>query len=408
MKAAFKVMLVGLLALGQPVGAQDFPIRIDADRSGSVWVRQVDGDPEFKKIADNVPAVYNCPPGRRVDIEIRARAGPFFIYRGQQQNRSGPSRVTIRTQRQPDWPRLLALVALLSAGAIMALRRRSLNLAAAHQQASRRATMAEARGGDPTQIGPYRILERLGQGGMARVYLVEDEHGDHYALKVPENSDERSQREWRTLHRLHHPNIVRLVDFHQSTDPELPSYLVMERVEGETLDEYLRRTGRLPVPQARELLFQLLEALTYAHQNGVIHRDLKPGNLMLTDNGLKLLDFGIAKVADLGLLTRTGEMLGTPVYSAPEQVEAHQVDERCDLYAVGVIGYEMLTGRVPWEDRDIVQLLLKKARGPQQAAHQRNAAVSEQLSEWLNQLMAHQPEQRPASALDALEQLKTL
>jgi len=193
----------------------------------------------------------------------------------------------------------------------------------------------------PSALGPYRIEAPLGQGGMGRVFRATDSRLHRsVAIKIPEEDfSERFEREARAIAALNHPHICTLHDVG-------PNYLVMELVEGETLTARLRR-GRLPLEQAVEYGAQIASALALAHARGIVHRDLKPANIMLTKSGVKLLDFGLSRSsADLHT-TAEWERMGTPAYMAPEQFSGQAADARTDIYALGLVVFEMATGGRP-------------------------------------------------------------
>jgi serine/threonine protein kinase len=215
-----------------------------------------------------------------------------------------------------------------------------------------------------TLLGPYRIRRLIGAGGMGEVYEATDTRLDRpVAIKVlpaqfTADPDRRSrfEREARAAGSLTHPHIATL---HDVGEADGTLYLVMELVEGETLHERLQR-GRLSVSQALDYAIQIGDALVFAHERGIVHRDLKPGNILLTRTGVKLLDFGLAKLqapippaadastavtAQRGPLTADGTVLGTLQYMSPEQLEGREADARADVFAFGCILYEMLSGR---------------------------------------------------------------
>jgi len=221
-----------------------------------------------------------------------------------------------------------------------------------------------------TRLGPYEIESLLGSGGMGEVYQARDTRlGRTVAIKVlsPKLAEdphfcERFEREARAISQLNHPHICTLYDVGHIGGPDAPSgapgtYLVMELVEGETLAERLTR-GPLPLDRALAYAVQLTDALDKAHRKGFVHRDLKPGNIMVTKAGIKVLDFGLAEQrvqapapgwADADTRTtpigRPGTVFGTLQYLAPEQLEGRATDERTDIFACGAVIYEMATGR---------------------------------------------------------------
>jgi hypothetical protein len=202
-------------------------------------------------------------------------------------------------------------------------------------------------------IGKYRILEQIGRGGMGTVYKAVDETLDRIVAIKMINADnlsaERMQRfrsEAVTLARLNHPRIAAI---HELTRDDHDLLMVMEFAAGETLEKLVARTGALPVTESVVFCDQVLDALEHAHSAGIVHRDLKPSNLMVTPSGeVKVMDFGIARIAGSEHLTTDGFMMGTPAYMAPEQVRGSEVDGRMDLYAVAVVLYRLLTNRLPF------------------------------------------------------------
>jgi serine/threonine protein kinase len=205
------------------------------------------------------------------------------------------------------------------------------------------------------KVGPYYIESILGSGGMAVVYRARTPQDEVVALKVlfppPGTGKEiltRFEREARTAARLNHPAIIRVFDVGQA---EGRAFMAMTLVEGQNLTTRLAQVGRFDEATAADIAWQIADALYYAHRQGVVHRDVKSSNILLTDEGRALLtDFGVAQALDDPALTRTGHTVGTPAYMAPEQATGNQaVDGRADLYSLGVVLYQMVTGRVPFE-----------------------------------------------------------
>jgi serine/threonine protein kinase len=205
-------------------------------------------------------------------------------------------------------------------------------------------------------LGEYELLAELGRGGMATVYLAHDLALDRkVALKVlapalwlmGEGMTERFKREARTAAALSHPHIIPIYAVKQS---EHVLYFVMKYVQGRSLDVVIRDVGPLPIPMVQTILAHVGDALAYAHRHGVIHRDIKSANIMLDEDGWAVVtDFGIAKVVQAEGLTMTGVTVGTPTYMSPEQCETHVVTGASDQYSLGVVAYEMLTGRLPFQ-----------------------------------------------------------
>jgi eukaryotic-like serine/threonine-protein kinase len=190
-----------------------------------------------------------------------------------------------------------------------------------------------------TQLGPYRIEASLGVGGQAEVYRGLDTRLDRkVAIKISaQQFSGRFEREARAISSLNHPHICTLYDVG-------PNYLVMELVEGETLAARLQK-GRLPMAAVLRYAAEIADALAAAHALGIIHRDLKPQNIMITKSGVKVLDFGLAKSPRDETLTATRVVMGTPAYMAPEQLEGKECDARTDIYALGLVLYEMVAGK---------------------------------------------------------------
>jgi len=248
-------------------------------------------------------------------------------------------------------------------------------------------------------VGKYRIVSRLGRGGMGTVYKAVDESLDReVAIKVlnPDLGDPEILRRFRaeamTLARLNHPNIATLYEFAQHEDDLL---MVMEFVRGETFDRVSDRFGPLPFDRAATLCSQVLDALGHAHRANIVHRDLKPANLMVTDSGLvKVMDFGIARVAGTEHLTTDGYMMGTPAYMAPEQVMGNEVDGRADLYSMGVVLYRLLTANLPFKAETAIAMAQKQIKDPPTPLRQFRAELPSWCQDILDRALAKAPGDR--------------
>ncbi len=262
------------------------------------------------------------------------------------------------------------------------------------------------------QVGSYRILRLLGTGGMGSVYLGEHSGiGSRVAIKflhehLASNADlvQRFYAEARAVNVIGHANIVSIFDM--NVLPPSRYYLVMEYLEGNSLETQIAK-GPVPMSRAVPILAQICDALDQAHQLGVVHRDLKPENLMLVKRGrqadfVKILDFGIAKlhVTMAGRKTATGVIIGTPDYMAPEQAGGDNIDGRTDLYSLGIIAYELATGKTPFAGMPITAMLVAHLTQEPKAPHLINPNVSPAISSAIMKAIAKKPEARFATCGD--------
>jgi len=263
----------------------------------------------------------------------------------------------------------------------------------------------------------YRVLSLIGVGGMGSVYEVEHiELGKRFVLKAllrelsrRDDLVQRLRNEWRALARLQHPNIVNVTD--AGTSGSGVPFYVMERLDGDTLAAVLRKKRRIHVLDALHIAASVLEALSAAHEIGIIHRDVKPANvLVVSGGGVKLLDFGIAKISDAnGVVTARGLAVGTPRYMSPEQARGERVDGRSDIYASALILYEMIAGVGPFDDvQEANELLLAHLAREAPPLSSLVSGVSPELERILSRMLAKDCRQRPEHAREAAEQLRQL
>jgi len=262
----------------------------------------------------------------------------------------------------------------------------------------------------------YAIEREIGSGGMATVYLARDlKHDRQVALKVlrPELAatlgPDRFPREIRIVAKLQHPHVLPL---HDSGESAGFLYYVMPFVEGESLRQKLERDGPMPVHDAVRVLREVVDALAYAHGHGVLHRDIKPDNVMLSGRHALVTDFGVAKaVSDAGgeKLTTVGVAVGTPTYMSPEQAtgEAH-IDHRSDIYAVGILGYELLTGKPPFVAPTAQAVLSAQVLERPKPVTERRAAVPDALSDLLLRCLEKNPADRWQTAEEILHALEVM
>jgi serine/threonine-protein kinase len=214
------------------------------------------------------------------------------------------------------------------------------------------------------KLGKYTLKERLGQGGYGDVYLAEQKTGANVAVKILDDAHardddavERFKREGETAKRLEHPNIVRVLDVGSSRSRH---YLVMEVVRGGSLDRLMRRDGS--AEKVLAALGEAARALAYAHEHGVVHRDVKPSNILLTRSGkAKVADFGLARTVDHSSMTTEGRLLGTASYMSPEQVRGERATAASDVYAMGVVIYDAIAGELPFKSDTQIGYLYQHA-----------------------------------------------
>jgi len=253
--------------------------------------------------------------------------------------------------------------------------------------------------------GRYNVEREIGRGGNARIFLAHDPEGRKVALKIlhPELlvsvAADRFLREIRLASRLDHPHIAKLLD---SGERDWLVYYVMSYVEGPTLRERLDGSPRLAVPETLRLANDLLDALEHAHGQGIIHRDVKPANVVLSPEGAMLLDFGIARAvvaSGTDQLTRSGIAVGTSTYMSPEQITAvSDIDHRCDLYSVGCVLYECLAGQPPFNHRNEAVVLQLHLTQPVPDVRVLRGDAPAELASGIARAMAKAPKDRWASA----------
>src|SRR6266852_4643325 len=274
------------------------------------------------------------------------------------------------------------------------------------------------------RLGPYEILSAIGAGGMGEVYRARDTRLDRtVAIKVlpahladePERR-ERFEREARTIASLNHPHICTLYDIGRQ---EGIDFLVMEYLEGETLAQRLLK-GPLPLEKVLQHSMEIADALDKAHRKGVTHRDLKPGNIMLTKSGTKLLDFGLAKLRQDAApaisfsqlptakdpLTVQGTILGTLQYMAPEQVEGGEIDARADIFAFGTVVYEMATGKKAFQGKSQASVIGASMSSEPVPISSLQPMTPPALDRLMKKCLAKEPEERCQSAKDLTDELK--
>jgi serine/threonine-protein kinase len=252
--------------------------------------------------------------------------------------------------------------------------------------------------------GRYRLERLLGRGGMAEVHLATDEQlGRPVALKILAGDGdgdfrERFRREAQAAARLSHPHVVRVFD---AGEDDGRRFIVMEYVEGESLAQLLKRRGRLPAAEAVSFGLQAADGLEAAHRAGLVHRDVKPQNLLVGRDGtLKVADFGIVRAAEAASLTAHGTLLGTAAYVSPEQGAAHPVTPASDVYSLAAVLYEALTGQPPYRFESLAELVRRQQEDPIAPVRDLEPSVPAAVEDTVMRALARDPAYRPQSAAE--------
>ena len=268
-------------------------------------------------------------------------------------------------------------------------------------------------GGVPEKFGRYQVMKELGRGAMGIVYLAQDTELDRkVAIKMisltggelERNAHEaRFRQEARAAGGVSHPSIITIYDVGREGDI---AFIAMELVEGQELRELIRE-GKLTPSQAIDLAALVADGLAYAHERGVIHRDIKPGNIMvLRDGRVKVMDFGIARLQQPTVKTQTGVLLGSPQYMSPEQISGSPVDGRADIFSLGVVLYEMLTGIKPFDSTELSQVLFWVVNMPAKAPSERRPGLPAVVDYIIARALKKKPDERYANAAEFAADLR--
>jgi len=267
-----------------------------------------------------------------------------------------------------------------------------------------------------TQLGDFALQRELGQGGMGKVFLARQVSLDRLVavktlsreLSKKEGFIARFEREARSMAKIDHPNVLKIYAVDSAHGIH---FAAIEYVDGQSLQKWLDQIDKLAVGDAVHLAIRCAEALRFAHAENMVHRDIKPDNILLTKKGVvKVADFGLAKAMDDDVsMTQSGTGLGTPLYMAPEQARnAKHVDSRSDIYALGVTLYHMLTGQLPYTGKTTLEVIMAKEKGRYASARSLRPEVSERLDMIVDKMMAKDPAQRYKSCDDVLKDLQAL
>ena len=239
-----------------------------------------------------------------------------------------------------------------------------------------------------SQLGRYEVLGELGQGAMGIVYKAKDPLIDRVvaiktinlglALDEKEEYEERFYQEAKAAGRLNHPNIVTIYDVGRTGEV---AYIAMELLQGRELRDIMNESGLLPVDQVLDIVAQVASGLSYAHEHGIVHRDVKPSNIMVIRDGqVKITDFGIARMSSSSVRTQTGMVLGSPKYMSPEQVMGKALDQRSDVFSLGVMLYEMLTGQTPFKGENVNAIMYQTLNAVPAPPNALNSSVPEMVN----------------------------
>ena len=265
----------------------------------------------------------------------------------------------------------------------------------------------------PEKFGRYKIAKELGRGAMGVVYLAEDEVLQRtVAIKMialsgseqeRDTHEARFRQEARAAGKLSHPSIITIYDVGREGDT---AFIAMELVEGRELRELIR-DGLVGPAQAIEIAALVADALAFAHQHGIVHRDIKPGNIMVLDDGrIKIMDFGIARLQEPTVKTQTGVLLGSPQYMSPEQISGQSLDGRADVFSLGVVLYEMLTGIKPFDATDLTQVLFWVVNMPAKPPSERRPGMPPVIDFIVARALKKRPEERYATAAELADDLR--
>lgn len=400
-------------------------LHISSDLAGSarVYLRP-SGYGRYELVSRELPCTVSVSQRGNLDVKVEKHRFFIIVHRGEKKDISAPSGIMVTTTREILWDRL-ALIVTAPLLLLVEIGRRRKNretsrLKSSLELASEEVKSAELKAaknslGDsvPEKIGAYTVERKIGEGGMASVYLGKDAQGYQYALKVPHirylqdpEFLSRFRHEAKIGQSLTHRNIVKLLDYNLEEEKGL-LYIAMEYIDGESLSVMMKKNRMTEREKILDIIIQILEGLGYAHEKNITHRDIKPSNIMLTSGGgVKIMDFGVAKSTELSALTITDMTLGTPMYMAPEQIDSKTADSRCDLYSIGVILYEICTGRPLFEESDPIKLILKKHRENPAPPHELNGDIPPSLSRIILKLLERSPEDRYGSAREAIGDLQ--
>ncbi|MGV8119657.1 MAG: serine/threonine protein kinase [Candidatus Xenobiia bacterium LiM19] len=416
-------------------------IRIDTDRKGKTWIfyrnnreqeknintgQSTKTDYSYKCAGEyDTPCQFPVEPQGNYDIKVEKNEFPYK-YRGEKRLIGAGEMITITMDREFNYGLVLPPILLALLIVYEYIRRNKVKAAMAMlaelkseqlktQEAEKRAEITTMSLNIPDRIGEYKVRDMIGKGGMAVVYKVESPYGDIFALKVPlphviddEEFMKRFRHEATIGQSLNHPYITRLYDFNSDKAHGVP-FICMEYVEGQSLASIIKDEAPLEGSRVMRYVKKIAEGLDYAHSKGIVHRDIKPANIMVgIKKSLKIMDFGIAKATDLSRMTQTDTILGTPMYMAPEQIDSKEVDLRADLYALGVVFYELATGELPFNETEPLKIVMEKIASDPVPPRSYNSNISPNMEKSIMKLLSRSPEDRYQSSAELLKDLEEM
>jgi hypothetical protein len=414
-------LVVALSLLFATAAAQAGELTIYSTYQGTVYLR-ISGTGDFDVVAKTTPVTVTVSNNRLYDVRVIARLSWWRVARGEQPKVSADTVVTIPMAPELDMARIALVATLVAAVGGVAcgyrLRTRAQVPRAALQSSpgvsdSLASTVVKSQMlPDGQRMGPYTVVSVIARGGMGTVYEVEDMYGDHFAMKVPlpgllESQEDaaRFRREVEIGKTLNHPNVVRIFDYNLGEAGPDP-YIVLELVRGDSLRDLLRRDSPMDPYRAIRYMEDILTGLQHGHDNGVIHRDVKPGNVLIAPDGAcKVTDYGIAKAVDVTRITATHQVIGTPLYMAPEQLRSSLADVRVDVYAAGVILFELCTRHLPFDGEDQYVVFAQKISDDPPDPRTYIPGLSPQLVRIIFQALARDPNERYQTAQAFLNDL---
>ncbi len=420
----FLLIIAGITAVNAAETQRILKIESNITGKANVYMKPSGSEQKYTLVAKSLPCEITPAGTSNQDIKIEKTVYFFFVLRGERKSvnlpRMFPLKIPVSKEMMPE--RMVAAFALPIVILLEIMRRKKQKesrelqkeLSAANEEIIQvKAENSSFNMKILKKIGKYKIDKKIGDGGMASVYKAFDDDNNFYALKVPYERFfehqiflKRFEHEAIIGSKLIHKSIVKVFDYSTSVNPG-PPFICMEYIDGDTLMSVMKKRPLQKTETAAKYIISILEALSYAHEKNIVHRDIKPANIMVCNNGnLKIMDFGVAKISDLSAVTATDTMLGTPLYTAPEQIDSKTADPRSDLYSVGIVFYEMLAGTPPFNDKDPIKVIMQKHTHKPPRPSQYNPDIPGDYERIIMKLINKEPSMRYGSCMEVLEELQ--